>query len=890
MAMELKNVFETYDLEIKTESQVIRERFEALKDVSFSIKKGEAVAIVGPNGAGKSTLLRIMAGLLRPEKGDIRIHGRVSSLLDLGAGFHPELTGRDNLLLNASLYNFSREEMHGKLEQVLLFADIGKFIDVPVRCYSQGMYVRLAFSLAIHVDPDILLIDDCLAVGDDNFRLKSIDKVLEFKSRNKTIVFVTHDFGSARQVCGRGIYLREGRILKDGDLDEVVGCYVSPLQVDRKRYKYLGAKIVEEEDRGRADEADRQRKEEDRRSLEQAAWRDAQEVENRSRQEAWRRDQAEHQRLEQVAWREAQAEQCRSEQEVFLCEQAERNRLEQAAWREAKIEQSRSEQEAFLREQVERNHLEQAAWREAQVEQIRLEQAAWCDEQTERHRLEQAGWREAQAEQIRLEQDAWRRQEQERCRLDQELRIEHEELGRIRQAEQDAMCRQEEEERRKLEEARRSEQRAKRKACVELLGAHGLRVVVAPGKVRLFRHEKALTDDDGVRTLFDKNDFMDIASSTASWWVIKTSETSVVCFLRWNNPARVSQIWHWKVMPDGIIDLRIDTKSLDGQSMENLRVECRLRGKRAKDAAPLSAGKIKRMLLDDDSDVVFSTSQDDQVTGSYPHGEDQETLYFLTVCGEQMPLLQGGCGRHPFFRGGFEVSGKENFPAVARDAQVAHEFSQGKLKVSFREGCAALSRQEIILTCGLGLYTSLYARGVWYDSTQARWSIVSSDAGRLVVKGRWPWVPVVQTWDISLVSDQEIRLGMRMRVLKGFSMKACEMALMLDPVYRDWSTGDDFHAFPLDVTRDDFLRICLSSRAADGKNTLILRGDNVPLLALTPAAMPGRRIVLENAAHVGGAHARLLHCLRVQDQQDLFIRAGEYDLFKGHINISGGQA
>ncbi|MEI8012598.1 MAG: ATP-binding cassette domain-containing protein, partial [Candidatus Omnitrophota bacterium] len=324
-AIELHHVFETYSLEIKTEKQLICEKFEALKDISFSVNKSEAIAIIGSNGAGKSTLLRIIAGLLKPEKGQVEISGRVSSLLDLGAGFHPEMTGRDNLLLNASLYNFNREEMRTKIEQVLLFADIGKFIDIPVRCYSQGMYVRLAFSLAIHVDPDIILIDDCLAVGDDNFRLKCIDKVLEFKSKGKTIILVTHDFSTARQVCERGIYLKDGRIYRDASLDDVIHSYITPLVIDKNCYKYLGAKITVQENL----ERDRRQREADQQRMEQEAWRHAQEEQNYLEQKAWRHAQDERNHLEQEAWRHAQEERNRLEQEAWRHAQEERNRLEQ---------------------------------------------------------------------------------------------------------------------------------------------------------------------------------------------------------------------------------------------------------------------------------------------------------------------------------------------------------------------------------------------------------------------------------------------------------------------------------------------------------------------------------------------------------------------------------
>ncbi len=265
-AIEFHDVSEGYNIDLIIDGKASREKFMALEGINLSIDKGESVAVIGANGAGKSTLLRLIAGLIRPDKGEVKVFGRVGSLLDLGAGFHPELTGRDNLLLNASLYNFNSADMNYRFKEILDFAGIGKFIDTPVRCYSQGMYVRLAFSLAIHVDPDILLIDDCLAVGDEDFQMKCIDKALELKERNVTIVFVTHDMRLAGEVCNRGIYIKGGRINKDAVVREAISSYTGPLEAERAGFRHLGARQRQEEaERKRQEEAERKRQEEESR-------------------------------------------------------------------------------------------------------------------------------------------------------------------------------------------------------------------------------------------------------------------------------------------------------------------------------------------------------------------------------------------------------------------------------------------------------------------------------------------------------------------------------------------------------------------------------------------------------------------------------------------------
>jgi ABC-2 type transport system ATP-binding protein len=193
------------------------ERFTALRDVTLDIPAGSSVGLIGPNGAGKSTLLNILAGILRPTTGTIEVSGRISSLLELGAGFNGELSGRDNIYLNASLLGLSRRETDRHLDSIVAFSELGDFIDNPVKHYSSGMYVRLGFAVAVHVDPDILLVDEVLAVGDEAFARKCLDKIAEFQREGRTILFVTHSLDLVDRICDRGIVLDHGRVLFDGD-------------------------------------------------------------------------------------------------------------------------------------------------------------------------------------------------------------------------------------------------------------------------------------------------------------------------------------------------------------------------------------------------------------------------------------------------------------------------------------------------------------------------------------------------------------------------------------------------------------------------------------------------------------------------------------------------
>ena len=203
-----------------------RETREVLKDVSLTIKNGEAVALIGDNGSGKSTLLKLMTKIIYPTKGEIITNGKLTSLLELGAGFHPDFSGRENIYFNASIFGLTKKQIDARLEEIIEFSELRDFIDNPVRTYSSGMFMRLAFAVAINVDADILLVDEILSVGDQHFQEKCLNKMKELKAQGKTMVFVTHSLGSARELCDRAVWLNKGRIQLDGDVNEVIDEYL----------------------------------------------------------------------------------------------------------------------------------------------------------------------------------------------------------------------------------------------------------------------------------------------------------------------------------------------------------------------------------------------------------------------------------------------------------------------------------------------------------------------------------------------------------------------------------------------------------------------------------------------------------------------------------------
>lgn len=222
---DLTGGFKNFVLNLPKAFKNIKKRFTALQDISFSVNKGECLGVIGGNGAGKSTLLGLIAGVIKPDKGFIKVRGRVLPLLELGAGFHPELTGRENIILNGILLGMTKKEVVSKISQIIEFSELEDFIDQPIRTYSSGMIARLGFSVVAHLSPEILLVDEVLAVGDLNFQRKCIERINQFKNEGVTIVLVSHDLNQIEQLCERVLWIDRHKVRMFGQVHEVCDAY-----------------------------------------------------------------------------------------------------------------------------------------------------------------------------------------------------------------------------------------------------------------------------------------------------------------------------------------------------------------------------------------------------------------------------------------------------------------------------------------------------------------------------------------------------------------------------------------------------------------------------------------------------------------------------------------
>lgn len=239
-----------------------RNRYETrwvLKGIDFKVKRGEAIGLIGHNGCGKSTTLKLLTRIMYPDEGTIKMNGRVSSLIELGAGFHPDMSGRENIYINASIFGLTRKEIENRIDDIIAFSELEKFIDNPVRTYSSGMYMRLAFSVAINVDADILLIDEILAVGDVNFQNKCFNKLMEIKQNGTTIVLVSHSTAQIEQICDRSIWIHEGLIKAEGNTKEVNQQYLFFMDEQRKEAVEAAMDDKEEKKDESTKESDKER-------------------------------------------------------------------------------------------------------------------------------------------------------------------------------------------------------------------------------------------------------------------------------------------------------------------------------------------------------------------------------------------------------------------------------------------------------------------------------------------------------------------------------------------------------------------------------------------------------------------------------------------------------
>jgi hypothetical protein len=412
---------------------------------------------------------------------------------------------------------------------------------------------------------------------------------------------------------------------------------------------------------------------------------------------------------------------------------------------------------------------------------------------------------------------------------------------------------------------------------LSLSGADGLKVVIAARKIQMFHHGIELTRDEGIRSIFLKEG-QPFVSAAAVWRVRKMDETRIVCFLRWAQEPVFFQAWQFTRDENGGISFEVAMRSRHRALSENERVEFCLRTGSGTVGGGFNS-KANAFYCGDSAGIKIETLNDDKICGIVSESEGHSTPYFLTVR-DSSPENIPGTG---YFKGRFCIN---STPMSARHIEpVACKIALGKLAFNFDEGRGDIFWNNTRLTTGFGLYTSIYSKGVWYDSTQAKWSVESLTRNKITVKGCWPWIPVTQTWTVLLEDSGSLKVDILMNAGKQFPARLKETVLMLSDRYQCWQADQEPTPFPREFTGDDFFRVCPWSGVADGVTAIASVSDAMPSVILRPSRMEGYRLVVENAAHVGGSPARLFHCLST-DNNDAVCSPGESLYFMGAVNIT----
>ncbi len=904
--IQFKNVWEMYRIKFVVNKQVMWENFWALKDINFEIEKGECIGIIGENGAGKSTILKLMAGMLKSDRGEGKVFGRVSGLLELGAGFHFELTGRENLYLNAGLFGLTEKEIDAKFESIAEFAGIGRFIDAPVKCYSQGMFVRLAFAIAIHMDPDILLIDDTLAVGDEDFQRKCIRRIFELKDQGKTIVCVTHDMGLLSRLCKRVIFLKEGRIIEDGKAERAISHYtetvgekkgIGVMKKGSLRAVFNNGRLFLSWDGvsltkgfgghtcfslidcGNYDST-------------QADWQIEELSENHLvARGAWYRlpiTQRWHLRLEDsggVSWRvemEAEKDDLKIKQtqlNLILSDQYSHWLSPEAegelpsisskdlAWEEVSPRDSRSLCVGLEGCYLKKDKLPCVVFEADKEKSLPLYAKVFNTDYFISARnlqlLNTASMVTTQGKSLYFSA---------RILLD------------LPDA-QDYMAE-------KIEKIS--------------LSKGPLKLIFKDGTARLFWNDVELTKGRGLHTsLFSLDRSHD--STQADWQIEELSENQLIAKGIWRR-LPITQIWHLRLEDSGGVSWRIEMDVHRKIEIELQSAGIMLSEKYEEwfTSEKQRRGEFPAVLWNDWFDVIQGNVTGGFVgVGNFTKEAKSLPAVLLNISAEQpnnfvkifntdsrfnaralqlekvepetnVTFLPGKY--HSFQTELLIEHQKEEF---TRRYFKSNVLQQGHLKLILDQGKARLFWKDAEFTKRLCLYTSIRSAGRWHDSTQADWEIQKFTDGDLLLKGGWKYLPIYQFWKFRLLNKNTFEWEIEMEVRDRINVDREQTNIMLSEEYKEWIVPGKikgmFPEFRNDID-DDWHRIW--SGGSEAEIGVLRVRDNKKILPsiIFGGFLQGQIVNIVNSDIF--YRGRLLQCLR-QDRGE-FI-PGRYDYFSGRI-------
>ena len=827
-AIEFNNVWEKYRIKFIKEGKVSWEEVWVLEDVSFKVDKGEVLGVIGENGAGKTTLLKLIAGMLMSDKGNVNVQGKVSTLMELGAGFNPEFTGRENVLINARIYGVDEENLQGRIAEIIEFAGLDRFIDAPIKYYSQGMYMRLAFALAIYVEPDILLIDDILAVGDEEAQQKCIKKIFELKQAGKTIILVSHNMNMVSKLCNRVILLERGKIVREDLPQKIIQHYLESVG-DKKGIAVLAkGKLRTVFNNGKINISY------DDNLLTKGmggyvsffnpssniwfpsfnlSWQIKSLSSNKIIAEGITSDGVISQiwtlQLEdiQLKWQIEIKEEVAKEAHIdlFLIPQYKEwltlnkngtfpSFINKFNWQDLGLNDSPEGILGVIPDSASKaqNFPSFILEREDKDSQIKLFNTGY--EQEARIIQIYSSSKKFISLNIRIfpEKDKIE---------DYVIHIRNQFFLKQQEEKQKLLLKQQEE-------------LAKLRASHTIASGHlRLYADLENKAIRLYYKDRELTDGDGLYSSFKASgDWFRL--NNAQWRIEKISEKELILTFSYQ-PLMVSQIWKLAFKDEDTLRIKVEIEVNKPVLLTNQDIILELKdeykywltayekgdflvNQYINDDGPirLKENKASKVILKSETnnhspqlffEVISQVSR--WVLGIYKRKKENEEhvcLNFALIIPKKETLISPG--RYTYFEGNIILD--KDIKLEETTLAGGLELSRGDLKLIFDRGRGKVFWGEKELTLGLGIYTSIRSSGIWYDSYQAIWQINEKNDNKIIILGDWPYIPISQIWQIELIDKNSILWKIDTEIYEELNLEIEQANLMLSSEYKSWVIPD----------------------------------------------------------------------------------------------------
>lgn len=849
--IKIDKLWEKYRIKFILAGRVSWEEVWALEDISLDIGKGEIIGVIGQNGAGKTTFLRLLAGMLVPDKGEISVDGRVGAIMDLGAGLNPEFTGRENISLNARVYGIAEGVLKEKIDEIISFSNLGKFIDAPIKYYSQGMYMRLAFALAIFAEPDILLIDDILAVGDEEAQQKCRRKIVELKESGKTIVLVSHDMGIVSRLCDRVVLLDKGRILRVGPAKSVIPYYLEAAGENKgiACLEQQGLRVVF--NNGRLSISYSGNYISGSAGGYSTSFDSLLKIHSPSTNLDWR--------IVSNSGAELAAEGASNEDGASLqhFKITLNDDILDISIRNAEVSGRQHNFNLFLsleynnwilpdKEGVFPAFSHRVNWhdlgldiagqnlgisagpdsllpglifqRPAQNSSLKVFNSGYEQESRIIH-LSSTDNRELSLNiKICLKREDFDNYffQERQALLIRRQEEQAREIEKARLAQIDALRRQQEEERIRIAQEKLAKEEAARKELEEresYLRAHTIsggdcRLFVdkEKGSLRIYFKDKEVTSLGGINSIFPLKDLIDYR-----WHIEKQDQSQLLLSLEFDS---LKQFWNLKFRQDNTLAIKIVIETQKEVSIANRFIRLELAAGYNFWQTPHEEGMFSdSQYLDGISparlkDVrVFQAAASSEAEG-LPRvvfealGENSQ--YVIGIFRQLQQGQEASClsfspvlpwsdkplavGRHDFFEGRIIFNSQGKLEDKHKEKSCALIDSQ-KLQFSFDRGKGNIIWRGKTLSSGLGVYTSLRVQNIWYDSSQAAWEYLCKDKQQITVKGFWPYIPVAQVWNLKFISEDILSWEVDMEIYAQVNIELEQASIMLIKEYKKWAAG-----------------------------------------------------------------------------------------------------